>query len=134
MGNLEASRDWGHSYDYVRAMQLMLGHKEPDDFTIATGKAHSVRELCEYVFSKLGMDYREFVKQDPKLLRPEELKFLRGDSTKARTILGWRPKHTFETLLDEMIVYWQEYYQNQGVTKSIGLDYSDLYPNLKGIN
>lgn len=134
MGNLDASRDWGHSYDYVRAMRLILNHTEPSDFTVATGEAHSVRELCEYVFDKLNMDYKEYVKQDPKLLRPEELKFLRGDSTKARTILGWKPKYTFETLLDEMIVHWQEYYQNQGVTKSVGLDYNDLYPNLKGIN
>lgn len=110
MGNLEASRDWGHSWDYVRAMHLILNHSEPDDFTVATGEAHSVRELCEYVFGKLGMDYKEYVKQDPKLLRPEELKFLRGDSTKARTVLGWKPEYTFKTLLDEMVDYWLNFY------------------------
>jgi len=119
MGNLDSSRDWGHSHDYVRAMHLILNHDEPDDFTVATGEAHSVRELCEYVFNKLGMDYREYVKQDPKLLRPEELKFLRGDSTKIRTILGWKPTYTFEPLLDEMIEYWQTYYQTQGKYQTV---------------
>jgi len=107
LGNLNSSRDWGHSWDYVRAMKLILEHKEPDDFTIATGESHSVRDLCEHVFSRLGMNYRNYVRQDPVLLRPEELDFLRGDSTKARTLLNWKPKYTFETLLDDMIQYWQ---------------------------
>jgi GDPmannose 4,6-dehydratase len=118
LGNMDSSRDWGHSYDYVRAMQMILSHKEPDDFTVATGEAHSVRELCDYVFGKLGMDYRKFVVQDPRLLRPEELNFLRGDSTKVRTILGWKPKYTFETLLDEMVEYWLGYYGKSGIQSS----------------
>lgn len=106
MGNLDSYRDWGHSYDYVRAMHLMLNHSVPDDFTVATGEAHSVRELCDYVFSKLGMDYKDYVTSDANLLRPEELKFLRGDSIKIRKTLGWKPIYTFETLLDDMIDHW----------------------------
>lgn len=123
MGNLDAYRDWGHSYDYVRAMHMILNHSEPDDFTIATGEAHSVRELCAYVFGKLGMNYTDYVVQNEKLLRPEELKFLRGDSTKARTILGWRPKYTFETLLDEMINSWMEKLSPKTFTTNIDIQY-----------
>ena len=106
LGNLDSFRDWGHSKDYVRAMQLMLSHEKPDDFIISTGVTKSVRELCEYVFDRLGMDYRHYVLQDPKFMRPEELKYLKGDSSKARETLGWKPEYTFETMLDEMIDNW----------------------------
>lgn len=126
MGNLDASRDWGHSYDYVRAMHLIVNHHSPDDFTIATGEAHSVRELCEYVFKKLDMDYRDYIEQDPKFLRPEELNFLRGDSTKAKTILGWKSKYTFETLLDEMIDHKMNYYKKQINPSVYELDYHNV--------
>jgi GDPmannose 4,6-dehydratase len=103
MGNLDAQRDWGHSADYVQAMRLILAHNHPDDFVIATGETHSVREMCDHVFGILGMDYREHVEQDPRLMRPEEVPRLRGDATKARTVLGWKPKYTFASLLDEMV-------------------------------
>jgi GDPmannose 4,6-dehydratase len=108
MGNLDATRDWGHSKDYVKAMWMMLQHDKPDDFVCATGKSHSVRDLCKYVFGYLGMNYENYVIVDDKYLRPEELSDLKGDSTKLRTQLGWEPEYTFETMLNEMIEYWLE--------------------------
>lgn len=110
LGNMDSYRDWGHSYDYVRAMTLIMNHDKPDDFVVATGITHSIRELCEYVFSKLDLNYKDYVIQDSIYMRPEELKYLRGDSTKARTVLGWKPIYTFETLLDEMIEHWLNVY------------------------
>ena len=107
LGNLDSFRDWGHSKDYVRAMLKIINHKTPEEFIIATGETHSVRDLCEIVFSKLGMDYRDYVVQNPKYMRPEELKYLKGDSTKAREILDWQPDYTFETMLEEMINKWK---------------------------
>jgi GDPmannose 4,6-dehydratase len=106
LGNLDATRDWGHAKDYVEAMWLILQQDTPDDFVCSTGISHSVRELCEYVFSSLEMDWKEYVVQDEKFLRPEELHDLKGDSKKLRTITGWEPKYTFESMLDEMINYW----------------------------
>lgn len=106
LGNLDAARDWGHSADYVRAMHMMLNHHEPDDFVVATGVAHTVRDLCEYTFNSLGMDYHDHVRVDEKYYRAEELTYLRGDSTKIRTVLGWTPSYTFESMLEEMIDYW----------------------------
>jgi len=103
LGNLDSYRDWGHSKDYVRAMHMIVNHDTPEEFIVSTGQTHSVRDLCEIVFSKLGMDYRDYVVQNPKYLRPEELKYLKGDSSKARKILGWTPEYTFETMLEEMI-------------------------------
>lgn len=105
LGNLDASRDWGHSKDYVKAMWLMLQQEEPDDYVCATGISHTVRDLCEYVFSKLDLNELEFVTIDERYFRPEELHDLKGDSTKLRSI-GWEPEYTFETMLDEMIEYW----------------------------
>ena len=110
LGNLDATRDWGHAKDYVEAMWLMLQDETPDDYVCSTGISHSVRELCDYTFSKLGLDYTEYVKQDQKHFRPEELNDLKGDSSKLRNKLGWDPKYTFETMIDEMIEYWLEYY------------------------
>jgi len=108
LGNLDSYRDWGHSKDYVKAMHKIINHESPEDFIVSTGITKSVRELCDYVFSRLDLDYKEFVKQDPKFMRPEELKYLRGDSSKARQVLGWNPEYTFESMLDEMINHWQE--------------------------
>jgi len=105
LGNLDAARDWGHAKDYVEAMHLILQQQNPDDFVCSTGISHTVKELCEYVFGKLEMDWKQYVKQDEKYFRPEELDVLKGDSTKLRA-LGWEPKYTFETMLDEMIEYW----------------------------
>lgn len=103
LGNLDSYRDWGHSKDYVKAMHMIINHKEPDDFVVATGDAHSIRELCEYVFSKLDLDYKDYVIQNPNYLRPQELNYLKGDSSKIREVLNWKPEYSFELLLDEMI-------------------------------
>jgi GDPmannose 4,6-dehydratase len=108
LGNMDSYRDWGHSKDYVRAMHAIINHHEADEFIVATGKTHSVRELCEIVFSKLDMDYRDYIIQNPKFMRPEELKYLKGDSSRSREILGWEPKYTFETMLEEMIERWMK--------------------------
>ena len=103
IGNLNASRDWGHAKDYVKAMLLILNHTEPDDFVCATGKSHTVDQLVEYVFSKLNIDREKHVEVDKKFFRPEELEHLKGDPTKAKKILGWQHSYTFESMLDEMI-------------------------------
>ena len=113
LGNLEATRDWGHAKDYVEAMWMILQEDNPDDFVCATGISHTVRYLCEYVFSKLDLDYTKYVTQDEKFLRPEELNDLKGDSTKLRNITGWEPKYTFESMIDEMIEYWVEVYKTK---------------------
>lgn len=110
IGNLEASRDWGHSKDYVESMWLMLQHDKADDYVVATGISKTVNDLVDYVFDKLELDRSKFVVSDKKFMRPEELDFLRGDSSKARKVLGWNPKYTFESMIDEMIDYWITYY------------------------
>ena len=110
LGNMDAFRDWGHSKDYVRAMHMIINHTEPDDFVCATGVTNSVRDMCDYVFSRLDINYKDYVIQDKRFLRPEELKYLRGDSTKLRTTFGWKPEYTFETLMDEMIDHWLTIY------------------------
>ena len=107
LGNLDATRDWGHAKDYVKAMWLMLQQDKPDNFVCSTGVSHSVKDLVKYTFNKLDLDWEQYVKTDPKFLRPEELKDLKGDSTKLRK-LGWKPDYTFETMIDEMIDYWME--------------------------
>lgn len=103
IGNLEAKRDWGHAKDYVRAMHTMLQQPEPDDYVIATGQTHSVRELCELAFAEVGLDYRDFVKVDQRYHRPAEVDLLIGDASKARKTLGWEPTYTFEDLIKEMV-------------------------------
>ena len=108
LGNLDAYRDWGHAKDYVQAMHQIANFETPQDWIIATGETHSVRELCEYVFKKLNMDYKEHVVQNPIFIRPEELKYLKGDSTRARELLQWKPTYTFYTMLDEMIEHWMK--------------------------
>jgi GDPmannose 4,6-dehydratase len=105
LGNLEARRDWGHAADYVRAMHSMLQQPESDDFVIATGETHSVREFCELAFAEAGLDYREFVKEDPRFFRPAEVEILVGDSSKARKLLGWKPKYSFRELIREMVAH-----------------------------
>ena len=103
LGNLEASRDWGHARDYVRAMHLMLQQPEPDDWVIASGESHSVREFCERAFAEVGLDYRQYVVIDERFYRPAEVDQLVGDAGKARQALGWRPEYTFEALIKEMV-------------------------------
>ena len=109
IGNLNATRDWGHAKDYVEAMWMMLQTDTPDDYVCSTSISHSVKDLCEYTFSKLRLDWKEYVVVDEKHFRPEELENLKGDSTKLRETLGWKPKYTFHSMLDEMINYWLEY-------------------------
>jgi GDPmannose 4,6-dehydratase len=110
LGNLDAYRDWGHSKDYVRAMHSIINHDVADDFVVATGETRSVRDMCKYVFGKLDLNYEDYVVQNQKHLRPEELPYLKGDSTRARTILGWKPEYTFESMMDEMIEHWNQIY------------------------
>lgn len=111
LGNLDATRDWGHAKDYVRAMWEILQLDSPDDFVCSTGISHSVKDLCEYVFSKLELNWTDYVTQDEKFLRPEELRDLKGDSSKLINKTGWSHEYTFETMLDEMIDYWINYYK-----------------------
>ena len=99
LGNLEAKRDWGHAQDFVEAMWLMLQQEAPDDYVVATGESHSVREFLEAVFSHLGLDWREYVEIDPYYFRPTEVDFLLGDSSKARNNLKWKPKIAFQELV-----------------------------------
>jgi len=103
IGNLDAKRDWGHAADYVRAMHLMLQQSEPDDYVVATGETHSVREFCELAFAEVDLDYRDYVKVDERYYRPSEVDLLVGDAAKARRILGWNPTYTFKELIKEMV-------------------------------
>ena len=111
LGNMDSYRDWGHSKDYTKAMISIINHETPDDFVVATGKTYSVRELCEIVFGILNRDYRKYVEQDAKFMRPEELKYLKGDPTKTKETFGWEPEYSFETMLEEMVRHWQNFYR-----------------------
>ena len=103
LGNMDSSRDWGHSKDYVRAMVMILNHDTPDDFVVATGQTHTVRDLVSGVFERLDLNYLDFTFQNAKFLRPEELPYLKGDASKARSVLGWQPEVSFDQLIDEMV-------------------------------
>ena len=103
LGNIDAERDWGFAGDYVEAMWLMLQQSEPDDFVIATGETHSVREFLEVAFSHVDLDYRDFVEIDPRYYRPTEVDLLLGDPTKARQKLGWTPRQSFQELVTMMV-------------------------------
>jgi GDPmannose 4,6-dehydratase len=103
LGNLDAKRDWGHARDYVRAMHLMLQQPQPDDYVVATGETHSVKDLCELAFSEADLDYREYVKIDQSVYRPAEVDLLIGDSSKARSVLNWEPSTDFKDLIKEMV-------------------------------
>ncbi len=103
LGNLDAERDWGFAGDYVEAMWLMLQHHTPDDFVVATGKMHSVRDLCRCAFECAGLDWEQYVRTDPALVRPAEVEELLGDSSKARSVLNWQPRVSFEELVQKMV-------------------------------
>ena len=103
IGNLDAKRDWGHASDYVRAMHMMLQQPTPDDYVIATGETHSVRQLCELAFAEVGLDYKDYVTVDDRYYRPAEVDLLVGDAQKARAVLGWEPKYSFRDLIKEMV-------------------------------
>ena len=110
LGNLDATRDWGHAKDYVKAMWMILQLEDSDDYVCSTGISHSVKELCDYVFTKLELNYQDYIILDEKFLRPEELHDLKGDSTKLKHHTGWVPTYSFEGMLDEMIEYWMNFY------------------------
>jgi GDPmannose 4,6-dehydratase len=110
LGNLKASRDWGHSYDYVRAMHMMMQKDLPKDYIVSTGVSHTVEDLCKYVFKCLDLNYKDFVKTDVQYLRPEELNVLKGDSSIIKHELNWKPTYTLETMLDEMIRFFEAKY------------------------
>jgi GDPmannose 4,6-dehydratase len=103
LGNLDAKRDWGYAGDYVEAMWLMLQQDEPDDYVVATGETHSVREFCEVAFDRVGLDWEKYVVIDEKFFRPAEVDLLVGDSSKARRVLGWEPKTSFDGLVHLMV-------------------------------
>jgi GDPmannose 4,6-dehydratase len=103
LGNLDAKRDWGFAGDYVRAMWLMLQQERPDDYVVGTGQTHSVRELCEAAFGHLGLDYQDFVKVDPRYIRPADVDLLVSDPAKARRVLGWEPGVSFQDLIAMMV-------------------------------
>jgi len=106
LGNLQASRDWGHAKDYVEVMWLMLQQDTPGDYVCSTGVSHTVKDLVKHVFDRVGLDWEKYVTTDEKYYRPEELTNLKGDCTKMRTDLGWKPTYTFESMMDEMVDYW----------------------------
>jgi GDPmannose 4,6-dehydratase len=103
LGNLDAKRDWGFAGDYVRAMWLMLQQDKPEDFVVATGETHTVQEFVELAFGHVGLDWKEFVKQDPRFMRPAEVDLLIGDPAKARRVLGWQPEVSFKQLVTMMV-------------------------------
>ena len=103
LGNIDSQRDWGYAGDYVRAMHLMLQQDEPDDFVVATGRTHSVRDFLEIAFGRVGLKFEDYVAQDPRFMRPAEVDQLIGDSTKAKTKLGWQPTVDFEQLVVMMV-------------------------------
>ena len=111
VGNIHSYRDWGHAKDYVKAMNKILNYKKADDWVIATGKARSVGQMIDYVFKKLKLSKKKHLRINKKFFRPEELKYLQGDSSKARKLLNWKPEYTFENMLNEMIDYWINFYK-----------------------
>ena len=113
LGNMDSYRDWGHSKDYVRAMYMILNHKTPDDFVVATGETRSVRDLCEISFSYLGLNYEDYLKINPVYLRPEELPYLRGDCSKLKQTFDWKPDYTFNSMISEMIDHWMDTLQGK---------------------
>jgi len=105
LGNIHSFRDWGYAPDYMNAVTMIGNHAEPDDFVVATGESRQVKELCEVAFQKVGLDYRDHLVIDPTLYRPADVEFLRGDATKIRQTLGWRPTVSFEEMISRMVKY-----------------------------
>jgi len=122
LGNLEAKRDWGYAGDYVEAMWLMLQQEKPDDYAIATGETHSVREFAEKVFQKLDLDYEQYVAIDPRYFRPTEVDVLLGDASKARKALGWEPRVSFDQLVEMMVAADMEQAKREKTLRDAGYD------------
>lgn len=112
LGNLDASRDWGHSKDYVRAMHMILNYHDANDWVVSTGETKTIREFCKYSFSLIGLNYEDYVVLSDIYKRPLELNYLRGDSTQIRDKLGWKPLYTFEKMIEEMLEYWMNKFEN----------------------
>lgn len=109
LGNLDSSRDWGHSKDYVRAMHMILNHNSPKDWVVSTGETRTIRDFLKYSFDLLDLNYEEYVISTDRYKRPLELDYLRGDSTEIRNELGWKPEYTFEKMIEEMVEYWMKH-------------------------
>jgi len=124
LGNLDSHRDWGHSKDSVKAIYAITNHDYADDFIVATGESHTVRDLCKYVFKRFGMNYEDYIVQNSIFMRPQELTYLKGDASKIKDTLGWTPEYTFEKLMDEMIEHWSKIYNitDEDRMKDIFLD------------
>ena len=120
LGNLDAKRDWGFAGDYVETMWMMLQQDEPEDFVIATGEAHSVRDFVEAAFSRLNLDWERYVEIDPKYFRPTEADHLQGDSGKAREKLGWQPRVSFDALVGMMVDHDLEMARQEKTLKDSG--------------
>lgn len=128
LGTLSTSRDWGHAKDYVRAMWMILQHHTPDDFICATGRTHTIEYLCDYVFSKLNLQYRDYIIINPTFSRPEETRHLKGDCSKLVDVLGWKPEYTFESMIDEMIEYYKTvYHPKVSTTLENSIRLSDIH-------
>ena len=112
LGNMDSHRDWGHSKDYTRGMIDIINHDVADDFVLSTGETYSVCDLVNVVFSYLNLKWEDYVVQNPKYMRPEELKYLKGDCTKAKETFGWKPEYTFESMMHEMVDHWLDTYRN----------------------
>jgi GDPmannose 4,6-dehydratase len=106
LGNMDSLRDWGHSKDYVKAMNLIMNYKEAKDWIVSTGETRSIRDFCDYAFKLVKLNYKDYVVQNKKFIRPLELNVLRGDSSITRKKLKWKPDYTFESMIEEMIDYW----------------------------
>ena len=113
LGNMDSYRDWGHSKDYVIAMHSILNHDIADDYVVSTGETHTVREMCDIVFKYLGMNYQDYVVQNDKFLRPEELPYLKGDCSKLKKTFNWQTTYTFEMMLYEMCDHWMDVLQGK---------------------
>jgi len=111
LGNLDSKRDWGHAYDYVRAIHKIVNYGKARDFIVSTGEAYSVRDFCKITFDKLHLNYEDHVFVNEKYKRPEELNYLRGDSLETRNLLNWKPTYSFEKMIDEMLKHWFDYYK-----------------------
>ena len=113
LGNMDSYRDWGHSYDYVRAMHMIMQHRWADDWVVSTMETHSVKDMCQIVFDRVGLDMYKYVVQNSEYMRPEELPYLKGDSSSIRKEMGWKPKYTFKQMMEEMVDHWVEYYKGK---------------------
>ena len=114
LGNINASRDWGDARDYVRAMHKILQYKKPDDFVIASGKTKTINEFCEIVFKKLNLNFKDHLIINESLIRPSEVPYLKGDSSKAKRLLKWKPEFTLDKTINDMISFWKEEFKNKG--------------------